>query len=82
MRTIAVLRSWRLAKTMSIDLFTCQGCGAQYAIRRRQQALAEPPTCEACGRALPATEGGDWLDYLRADPVFVGKEGIITEPRQ
>jgi hypothetical protein len=54
-----------------MTLFACQGCGAKYAIIRRQTPPKEPLTCEVCGRAFPRTEGGDWLTYQRGDPVFM-----------
>jgi hypothetical protein len=54
-----------------MHLFMCQGCGAKYAIIRRQKAPAEAPACEVCERAFPATERGDWLAYQRADRIVL-----------
>jgi hypothetical protein len=65
------------AETMAIDRFTCQGCGAQYAIKRRHRQPDRPPACEDCEHPFPRIERGYWLRYMRTDPVRFTEDGVV-----
>jgi hypothetical protein len=51
--------------------FSCRNCKARYFVVGRQRPLGEKPVCEVCEWPFPEFEAGDYLQYYRADLIFV-----------